>query len=599
VAKYVHENDMTTAFQGRQNLTVYTIGFNPSQLAFDSTLLQSTASKGGGRFTYCHNAQTFKAALQSIIEEILEKSVSYVAPTVPISQMERTTSVDRIYLGMFKPTEKSFWKGNVKKFGIATTANASKNVVIGDVIDLNGDLAIDPATNEICDLDQQSSYTATSYWSTAPDGSDVEQGGVGAKLQSRDFSANPRKIYTYNTSVGNTDLTHSSNVFNTTNITPAALGYTGPTAADDASKLIDFLYGYDAYDEDGDSITAEKRSWVLGAIIHSRPFVVQYASRTVIYVGANDGMLHAFDDTSGEELWAFIPPDLLPRLQNLTGNTIEFFLDGSPKVYEGSSQKILVCGERRGGNRYFALDITDPLRPLLLWQIHPGLTDYSEMGQTWSTPFVGKIKYGTTSSWIDKWVIFIGGGYDTNQDSLPVPSSANDSKGYAVYVVDVFTGGLIWKYTKTNNALMKYSIPSDFAKVDTDGDGRIDRLYVGDMGGQLWRFDLSLHETISSPTNWTAKLIFKSNDPAPTSGDLRKIFYPPDVGLEMDSNGNYELIIFGTGDREHPSEYAVYNRLYTVKDRNPTSPLKESDLVDVTLDLLQTGTAEQKQTTYN
>lgn len=352
VAKYVYENDLSNSFEGRQNLTLYTIGFNPSPDAFDSTLLQSAASKGGGRYHYAHNSQTFKAALQSIIEEILKKySVSYVAPTVPISQMERTTSLDRIYLGMFKPTDKSFWKGNIKKFGIATTVNPSKNVVIGDVIDANENLAIDPATSEIFDVDQPgqlSSYTATSYWSTAPDGNNVEEGGVGEKLQSRNFSSDPRKIYTYNASVGNTDLTHSSNAFNTTNIAPAVLDYSGPTAANDASNLIDFVYGYDAYDEDGDLITAEKRSWILGAIIHSRPLIVQYASRTVIYSGANDGMLHAFDNTSGEELWAFIPPDLLPKLKNLTGNTIEFFVDGSPRVYEGSTQKILVCGERRG-----------------------------------------------------------------------------------------------------------------------------------------------------------------------------------------------------------------------------------------------------------
>lgn len=584
VAKYVHLNDLTTSFTGRQNLTVYTIGFNPSQLALDTTLLESTATNGGGKSFYCSSAQAFRLALQSFIEEILAKSVSYVAPTVPISQMERTTSVDRMYLGMFKPTEKSFWKGNVKKFGIATANDASKGIVVGDIVDKNGNLAIDSSTSGIYD-------TAVSYWGTSEDGGETEKGGVGEILKNRDFSVNQRKIYTYNTSVGNSDLTHSSNIFNTTNITPAMLGYTGSTATDDANKLINFLYGYDAYDADGDLNTTEKRSWILGAIIHSRPLVLQYTSRTVIFVGANDGMLHAFDDTSGEELWAFIPPDLLTKLQNLTGNTIEFFVDGSPKVYEGPSQKILVCGERRGGNRYFALDITDPLRPLLLWQIHPGLTNYSEMGQTWSSPLMGKVKIGTD----DKWVIFIGGGYDTNQDNLPVSSSMNDASGYAVYVIDVLTGGLVWKYTKANNALMKYSIPSDVSKVDTNGDGRIDRLYVGDMGGQMWRFDIS--DPLTS--NWTAKLLFDSNDPAPTSGDRRKIFYPPDVGLENDSGGDYELVIFGTGDREHPKEYAVYNRLYAVKDRNPTTPLKEADLADVTLDLLQTGTSEQKQNTYN
>jgi type IV pilus assembly protein PilY1 len=193
---------------------------------------------------------------------------------------------------MFKPTEKSFWKGNIKKFGIATAPNTSKGIVIGDVIDVNGDLAIDPATNEVCDIDLQSSYTATSYWSTSPDGGEVEEGAIGTILQNRNFSTNPRKIYTYNTSVGNTDLTDPSNAFNSTNISPAVLGYTGPTAAEDASKLINFIYGFDAYDEDGDSNTTEKRSWVMGAIVHSRPFVVQYTSRTVIYVGANDGMIY-------------------------------------------------------------------------------------------------------------------------------------------------------------------------------------------------------------------------------------------------------------------------------------------------------------------
>ncbi len=590
VAKYVHLNDLSTAFAGRQNMTVYTIGFNPSQLAFDTNLLESTATKGGGQYHYAHNSQTFKAALQSIIEEILAKSVSFVAPTVPISQMEKTASSNRIYLGMFKVAEKSFWKGNVKKFEIATAR--ATGVEIGDILDKNGNKAIDPGTSGIYD-------TAISYWSTTEDGGDVERGGVGSLLLNRDFSTNPRMIYTY---LGNADLTDLSNRFNTTNILPATLGY---ASEDDRNKLINFLYGYDAYDEDLDLNTTEKRSWIMGGIIHSRPLVVNYSSpssRSVIFVGTNDGMLHAFDDSDGRELWAFIPPDLLPKLKNLQGNTVEFFVDGSPKVYEDSTQKILICGERRGGNRYFALNITDPESPRWLWQIQPA-GDYSEIGQTWSTPILGKIKYGTKGSWVDKWVMFIGGGYDdVHQDSLPATQDSvtgGDTKGYAVYVVDVLTGAMVWKYSYSDNSAMKYSIPSDVAKVDTDGDGRIDRLYAGDMGGQMWRFDIGLHETTASPANWTANRIFNSNDPAPSSGvDRRKIFYPPDVGLEKDSVGNYEAVIFGTGDREHPKETSVYNRLYAVKDRNPTTALTEVNLVDVTLDLLQTGTSEQKEATY-
>ena len=72
---------------------------------------------------------------------------------------------------------------------------------------------------------------------------------------------------------------------------------------------------------------------------------------------------------------------------------------------------------------------------------------------------------------------------------------------------------------------MTYSIPSDISRVDTNGDGKIDRLYVGDMGGRLWRFDVGDPD----PANWTGKIIFKSNT---GSSDRRKIFYPPDVVLE-------------------------------------------------------------------
>jgi type IV pilus assembly protein PilY1 len=174
--------------------------------------------------------------------------------------------------------------------------------------------------------------------------------------------------------------------------------------------------------------------------------------------------------------------------------------------------------------------------------------------------------------------MFIGGGYDENQDNDPVTLS--DTKGRAVYVVDVLTGGLVWKYSNAESGAMVYSIPSDVARVDTDGDGKIDRLYVGDTGGSVWRFDIGDSDT----ANWTGKRVFNTN--AGTS-DHRKIFYPPDVTLEKDSVGNYEILFFGAGDREHPKETATINRLYAVKDRNGSAVLTENDLVDVTLDELQ------------
>jgi len=124
-------------------------------------------------------------------------------------------------------------------------------------------------------------------------------------------------------------------------------------------------------------------------------------------------------------------------------------------------------------------------------------------------------------------VAFIGGGYDPNQD-LAIPG--NDTKGRAVFVIDILDGSLIWSYSYAKDSKMKYCIPSDIARVDTNGDGKIDRLYVGDMGGQMWRFDIGDPDTIK----WTGKIIFDSN---PGASLKRKIFYPPDVSLEK---GNYE-----------------------------------------------------------
>jgi type IV pilus assembly protein PilY1 len=574
VAYVLYNNDFNTEMQDKQDVTTYTLGFT-----INSPLLERTAKKSGGKFFYCHNAQDFIIAMQKIIDEILSKSTSYVAPVVPISQMEKTSAGDRMYLAMFKPTNKSFWKGNIKKYGIATAKNGS--IEVGDILDATGAPVMD-ANNKIKE-------DAKSYWSSGADGDDVEKGGVGEILLNR---SSDRNIYTY---LGESDknLWESPNAFALSNsaITPSTLGMPlNKTAERDA--LINFIHGWDAYDENGNGITDdpnlnEKRDWILGGFIHSRPLVIHYESQTVIYAGANDGMLHAFDDATGEELWAFIPPSFLPNLQNLNGSTLEFFVDGPPKAYLGENQFVLMFGLRRGGDQYIALDITDPIRPKFLWEISPATPGFGELGQTWSAPQIGKIQYGG----IEKWVAFIGGGYDENQDKLPVTTS--DTRGRGIYIVDISTGERLWSYTNADNAGMSYCIPSDVARVDTDGNGRIDRLYVGDIGGQIWRFDVGNSTAENLTGNWTGKIIFNSNA---GSSDQRKIFYPPDVTLENDS-GNYEMLFFGTGDREHPKATNFINRLYGVKDKNPTAVLTENDLVDVTQDLLQDSTATETQKT--
>jgi len=295
-------------------------------------------------------------------------------------------------------------------------------------------------------------------------------------------------------------------------------------------------------------------------------------------------MLHAFRDDTGEELWGFIPPNLLGRLKDLNGDALEYFVDGAPKAYieraaDGLVTKaIVVFGQRRGGNRYVALDVTHISAPRFLWEIGPSTPGFEELGQTWSTPHIG-ILGG------DSYAAIFGGGYDEKQDQdsgLP-----EDTMGRGIYVVDVLTGKLIWSYTNAKNPAMKYCVPSDVTRIDTDGNGYIDRLYVGDIGSRIWRFDIGSADTAS----WAARTIFNAN---PGTSDHRKMFYPPDVTLEKDE-GYYEMLFFGTGDREHPKNTTTVNRIYAVKDKAATGVLTESDLVDVTSDELQTTTNQARK----
>lgn len=550
-------------------------------------------------------------AIAKYIAQLMKESISYVAPVVPISQMEKTSAGNRMYLGMFKPADKSFWKGNIKKFGIATEDNG--DISVGNILDVNGSLVMNDMN--------QINPNARSYWSAYTDGVDVEKGGTGALLLARNFNPNPRKLHTY---LGtNVNLTDGSNAFKLDNvaITPQQLGL-NPTDTNGRAQIINFIHGLDAYDWNGpcgdpgpdpgedipDGVTNVNRCWPLGASIHSRPLILHYSgTNSTIFAGGNDGMLHAFDDVTGEELWAFIPTILLPKLKNLNGSIIQFFVDGSPKVYverdasDNMTKAILIFGLRRGGDHYIALDVTNRLSPKFLWEISPSArvyetttystTDYKELGQTWSTPEIGKIKDTSAPNCPGeglgkkcKWVMFIAAGYDTNQDNIPVLSS--DTKGRGVYAVDVLTGSLVWKYTRDEDpSRMTYSIPSDIAKLDINGDGRIDRLYVGDTGGNIWRFDIN---DASTPASWSGNIIFNAQG---------KIFYPPDVTLEKDwwnctgdLSCNYEMLFFGTGDRENPKgELAHINRLYAVKDKPayPHNPMTEDDLKDVTEDLLQ------------
>jgi type IV pilus assembly protein PilY1 len=187
----------------------------------------------------------------------------------------------------------------------------------------------------------------------------------------------------------------------------------------------------------------------------------------------------------------------------------------------------------------------------------------------------------------DRTVAIIGGGY-----------SPDNSAGRALYVINALTGALEKGFTVSDHANMTYSIPSEPLAVDTTFDGYINRVYIGDLGGQMWRFGFQRADDADTGVengnvdNWTPRLLFTTSTGSP-------IFYSPDLVLEP----GYAYLYFGTGDRTSPCTTTGTNRMFAVKDRNEEdddfTSFTESDLVDLTDDLIQEGTTEEAENTYN
>ena len=539
-----------------------------------SMLWRASKKYGGGDCLSAADPDELDDRLREAINLIRNDAQSFVAPVVPVSQTNRTESGDRLYVALFSPREgQQQWPGNIKKYALNRDAGTICNASTPSCAGVNG-----LATTE----DGIILGTAESFWDASAggaSGSSVTSGGVGAVLQQSDIMS--RNIYTYTGvgtgSLGGVDLTAAEHAFHTDNsaITAQTLGLGAPNdSAEDRADLINFIYGVDVYDDDDDGDTAETRTWILGDIIHSIPLIVNYDSSgadSLIIVGANDGMLHAFDDATGAEVWAFIPPDVLGNLNQLRpGESAShpFFVDGSPRLYRHSAdpegQKTLVFGLGRGGRAYYGLDITDKNSPKLLWRINETTSGFEELGYTMSSPAL--TRYSGAGS---EPVAVVGGGYDLYFDD-PAAATPNpsDPMGRTVYAIDLTTGD---KVAGVSVSGMDFSIPSTPLMFDINGDGIFDRGYVGDLGGNLWRIrdDFTVEKLFSTPLN-------------------RRIFYPPDAVV----NAGSVMVYFGTGDRTNPLSLGVVDRFYGVRD-DGTNNLSEAQLLDVTDNVVQPGSTEE------
>lgn len=273
--------------------------------------------------------------------------------------------------------------------------------------------------------------------------------------------------------------------------------------ATNGPKILDFVRGQRTY-ELASGGTFRTRTSTLGDIVHSRPYYMANSGSPVLFVGANDGMLHAFNakSTGGDELWAYVPSMLLSSLSALKidpyvhTNFVDGGLNVGKVVISGADKTVLVSGLGAGGRGLFALDVTNPIPTSeteaaanILWEItntkinNTTSASFANLGYTYGTPVITKVNSGNGQS-----AVIVGNGYNATGTS-------------SLFVVDVANGSLIREISTSGAVNGGLSTP---LCVDSTGDSQVDYCYAGDIDGKLWKFDLRS----SSASSWSASLLY-------------------------------------------------------------------------------------------
>lgn len=544
-------------------------------------ILSDTAAHGGGKYSYANTSDTLKEALEKTIGSINESNAVFLAPAVPVSRTTRTKQSDWIYLAYFRPQTTGEWLGNIKKFAIGENTKGEEEVYASD-----GAGNIIP--KNVVDIFGMIDNNAWSFWTAiGPDGNEVLKGGIGEALN----SMATRNIYYYT----GTDpiLKNSTNLF----------------SVDNASLLVE-----------DDVITSVRNftdDWKLGAIIHSEPAIVHYSSsQSVIYVGANDAMIHCFDDNNGKELWAFIPPGQKNNLPKISDALRDYYVDASPtisykdelitEIINGHTVKtqlfkpdLMIIGERRGGSNYYVLDINDYNNPKWKYQIDDLILGVAApLGQSWCKPRSCTISTGLQSGApIPEKVFMIAGGYDSLNQDDDTPA-ATDSKGIAIFSIKTsektLTGFKVTNATAGIGAYMKNSIVDISTAATyrmTDGTNITTKVYAGDLGGKVFTFADDREIVDGKVKARTPDGSFPIKN-CLFSAPGKKIFYAP--ATSKMSNSYTEWTVFGTGNRENPLDVSQVNRVYAVKNSWLKSNLTEANLENLTENLIAEGSDDDR-----
>jgi type IV pilus assembly protein PilY1 len=299
--------------------------------------------------------------------------------------------------------------------------------------------------------------------------------------------------------------------------------------------------------------------------------------RRQVIVGANDGMLHSFDagfaatndPGTGRELWAYIPREVAPNLGRLSRRTRDFepFVDSSVVVRDafvgGRWRTVLVGALRRGGQGFFALDVTKPemqerndASELVLWELSDDTGGTDRIGYSYGVPNISRLNHG-------KWVAVLPGGYNSHE-----PDGHTGNGAATVFIVDLDGGG-------------RYEIPvpgaTGLAQVtmgDSEGDGIDDFALAGTLEGDIYYFDL----TASDPAVWPApQLVFRGSRDA-NDLPLRPVTSAPRIF--GDTQTGHAIAVFGTGRMLEPADPrdTKTQAIYAVRLDASEWPLEDADL---------------------
>ena len=297
-------------------------------------------------------------------------------------------------------------------------------------------------------------------------------------------------------------------------------------------------------------------------------FKTTNATRTaMVYVGANDGMLHAFNSTTGEEAWAYVPALVIPKLYTLADKNYpakhQFLVDGTPVIGDVCTSNcasgtavwktILVGGLNNGGRGYYALDVTNPAAPKALWEFAGDTTDPDlTLGLTYGNPVISKLKDGT-------WVVMVTSGYNN-----VVPG---DGKG-RLFILDASDGSII---RTINTGAGSTTTPSGLARISAwanfpDSNNTAQRVYGGDLLGNLWRFDVNgdipAPAVLPALPSYDAQRLATLKD---ASGVAQPITSKPELGKITDK----PVVFVATGKLLGTPDLGTVQQqtLYAIKDR--------------------------------